>query len=49
MKTLAIVIAEIRYRLLASIAMVGVVTASVTVVFFFLWLSELAAERTRVI
>jgi putative ABC transport system permease protein len=46
---LAIVTAEIRYRLLASIAMVAVVMASATTVFFFYWLSELAAERTRVI
>lgn len=46
---LAIVTAEIRYRLLASIAMVAVVMASAMMVFFFYWLSELAAERTRVI
>jgi putative ABC transport system permease protein len=49
MSILKIVGAEIRYRLFTSICMVGIVAVAVASVVFFVRLSELASDRTRII
>lgn len=46
---LKIVGAEIRYRLITSVCMAGIVAVAVATVVFFVRLSELASDRTRII